>query len=96
VRTLRRHFKAELAAGHAPQTGKVAGALYRAAVNGNVAAQIFWLKCWAGWKERTVHEVTAEGAVRVKEPDIRTRLLEQLDAMSDKLRTGEPEDEIIH
>ena len=37
--------------------GKVARALFTKAINGDVTAQIFWLKTRAGFKETSVHEI---------------------------------------
>lgn len=50
--TLRKCFRHELDNGMQRATGKVIGALFKNAfVKENVVAQIFWLKCRAGWKE---------------------------------------------
>jgi len=51
--TLRKHFKNELETEHVKATVDVAMSLYQKAVNGNVSAQIFWLKTQAVWRERT-------------------------------------------
>ena len=53
--TLRKHYAAELARGHAEATAKVAQSLFNMATNPdkpNVAAAIFWMKCRAGWREQ--------------------------------------------
>jgi hypothetical protein len=34
--------------------------LFKNAKDGNVAAQIFWLKTQAGWKEKNYHELTGK------------------------------------
>ena len=50
-KTLRKHFHGELARGSTEANAQVAGFLFQSAKNGNVAAQIFWLKSRGGWKE---------------------------------------------
>ncbi len=50
-KTLRKHFRRELDQGGAEANALVAGYLFQAAKAGNVAAQIFWLKTRARWKE---------------------------------------------
>src|SRR6478736_9649059 len=51
AKTLRKHFRAELDAGHSKANAKVAGNLYRIATGSGpeaVTAAIFWLKVRAG------------------------------------------------
>lgn len=48
-KTLRRHFKHDLAVARAEATAAVGGYLYKNAQNGNVVAQIFWMKCQGAW-----------------------------------------------
>jgi hypothetical protein len=50
-RTLRKHFREELDRGSLEANSQVAQALFRNAMAGNTTAQIFWLKCRAGWRE---------------------------------------------
>lgn len=54
VDTLRRHFRDELDNAAARANTKVAGFLFKAAREGNVTAQIFWLKTRARWKEAPI------------------------------------------
>jgi hypothetical protein len=49
--TLRKHHREELDLGATKANAQVAGFLFNSARNGNVTAQIFWLKCRARWKE---------------------------------------------
>jgi hypothetical protein len=59
-KTLRKYYRDELDLGEAKANAQVAGFLFNAAKNGNVTAQIFWLKTRARWKEPAVdHKVTA-------------------------------------
>ena len=51
AKTLRKHYRDELDLGTAKANAQVAGFLFNSARNGNVTAQIFWLKTRAGWKE---------------------------------------------
>src|SRR4026209_2979505 len=48
---LRKHYRDELDLGETKANAQVAGFLFNSARNGNVSAQIFWLKTRAGWKE---------------------------------------------
>lgn len=67
--TLRKVFPAELGAGTAKANAKVAGALFKNAVeNMNVAAQIFWAKTRMGWKETSVqeHSVAEDGSFKIE------------------------------
>jgi hypothetical protein len=50
-KTLRKHYRDELDMGSTKANAQVAGFLFNAARNGNVTAQIFWLKTRARWKE---------------------------------------------
>tara|TARA_R110002020_G_scaffold4835_3_gene20868 strand:+ start:2196 stop:2750 length:555 start_codon:yes stop_codon:yes gene_type:complete len=57
-RTLQKYFKEELAFGKMKATANVSGALYQNAMDGNVSAQIFWLKAQGGWREADRLEIT--------------------------------------
>ena len=61
-KTLRKHYRDELDLGETKANAQVAGFLFKAASNGNVTAQIFWLKTRARWKE-TPSEHWHSGAV---------------------------------
>ena len=53
VKTLRKHFRAELDDGALEANARVAKAVYDAALSGkHPAAGMFWLKCRANWKEQ--------------------------------------------
>jgi hypothetical protein len=51
AKTLRKHYREELDLGQTKANAQVAGFLFNSARNGNVTAQIFWLKTRAQWKE---------------------------------------------
>ena len=78
AKTLRKHYRDELDLGTAKANAQVAGFLFNSARNGNVTAQIFWLKTRAGWKETPsehrhvgafgtfdVHEMSDEALERI-------------------------------
>jgi hypothetical protein len=54
IKTLLKHYRKELRISKTSATVKVGGTLYNAAVGGNTAAMIFWMKAQAGWREVTV------------------------------------------
>lgn len=51
-RTLRKHFRSELDRAAVEANAQVAQRLFKEAVDGNITAAIFWLKCRANWRER--------------------------------------------
>jgi hypothetical protein len=61
-KTLRKHYRDELDLGSTKANAQVAGFLFNSARNGNVTAQIFWLKTRARWKEAPA-ELKHSGAV---------------------------------
>ena len=62
-KTLRKHYREELDFGETKANAQVAGFLFNAAKNGNVTAQIFWLKTRAKWRE-TPMELKHSGSIR--------------------------------
>ena len=66
AKTLRKHYRDELDLGQTKANAQVAGFLFNSARNGNVTAQIFWLKNRAQWKEApTQHQY--EGRLDVRQ-----------------------------
>lgn len=57
AKTLRKHFRHELDVAMVEANATVIGALYKGAIKGGAAQQIFWAKCRMGWKETSVHEL---------------------------------------
>jgi hypothetical protein len=51
---IRKHYMREVETGRDSVNGLVQAALLRNALEGNVTAQIFWLKSRAGWRDRDV------------------------------------------
>ena len=65
-KTLRKHYRDELDLGETKANAQVAGYLFNSAKNGNVTAQIFWLKTRAKWREAPV-ELQHSGAIGRKD-----------------------------
>ena len=65
-KTLRKYYREELDLGEAKANAQVAGFLFNAARNGNVTAQIFWLKTRAKWRE-TPLELKHSGSIARKD-----------------------------
>lgn len=61
-KTLRKHFRDELDRGMAEANAEIANCLYESAKGGNVAAQIFWMKVRAQWRECRAPEDPNQGA----------------------------------
>ena len=73
-KTLRKYFKKELQVGRNRAHAEIAGALYKRAIDGNVPAQIFYLKTQAGWREAQRLELRAEGQDFITETERHQRL----------------------
>ena len=58
--TLRKHYREELDISKAKANAIVSQALFKSAKDGNVTAQIFWLKTQAGWREKNHLEITGK------------------------------------
>ena len=52
AKTVRKYFRDQLDSGMADANAKVAGALFDKAIGGDTAAQIFWMKARAHWREK--------------------------------------------
>jgi hypothetical protein len=84
-KTLRKHYREELDLGEIKANAQVAGFLFNAAKNGNVTAQIFWLKTRAKWRE-TPLELKHSGSIARK--DLSEISDEELMSMIDTLGAG--------
>ena len=74
-KTLRKCFKEELQLGRNRAHAEIAGALYKRALDGNVPAQIFYLKTQAGWREAQRLELNgSEGQNFITETERHQRL----------------------
>ena len=58
--TLRKNFRRELDTSKARANAIISQALFKKAKDGNVVAQIFWLKTQAGWKEKNALALTGK------------------------------------
>src|SRR6185312_16083761 len=65
-KTLRKCYRDELDLGETKANEQVAGLLFNSAKNGNVTAQIFWLKTRARWREVPT-ELRHSGSVRTRD-----------------------------
>ena len=93
--TLRKHFREELDTSNARANAVISQALFKNAKDGNVAAQIFWLKTQAGWRETNYHELTGkDGDKLFDEPkqliEIR-KVFDEIDFTKPKNITGSSE-----
>jgi hypothetical protein len=84
-KTLRKHYRDELDLGETKANAQVAGYLFNAAKNGNVTAQIFWLKTRAKWRE-VPQELKHSGYIARKSAADMTD--EELIARIDELTAG--------
>ena len=57
--TLRKYYRQELASGVTEANYQVAKSLYDKAIEGDTYAAQFWLRCRAGWKDRSAYEPQA-------------------------------------
>jgi hypothetical protein len=85
-KTLRKHYREELDLGETKANAQVAGFLFNAAKNGNVTAQIFWLKTRAKWRDAAV-EIRHSGAIGRKAVSEMTdeELMARIDALNSDL-----------
>ena len=58
--TLRKNYRSQLDTSKARANAIISQALFKRAKDGNVLAQIFWLKTQAGWREKNYHEITGK------------------------------------
>ena len=90
-KTLRKHFRRELNLGNAEVNAMVAGFLFQSAKTGNVAAQIFWLKTRARWKEipppKTLEYTQASS------PDTDQKIIEHMKQRLQRQIKGEDNDQ---
>ncbi|GAD20948.1 hypothetical protein [Acidovorax sp. MR-S7] len=63
--TLRKLYSEELETAAIDATAQVAGKLFQQCMDGNVTAQIFWMKTRGRWSEKSEVEVTSKQGVLV-------------------------------
>ena len=67
VKTLRKYYREELDQAKAKANATIGGALFNKAKNGDTAAQIFWMKTQAGWREKQDIDLTSsDGSMTAK------------------------------
>jgi hypothetical protein len=87
-KTLRKYYRSELDFGSVKANAQVAGFLFNSAKNGNVTAQIFWLKTRARWRESPT-DINHSGAVGVH--DYSGYSDEQITDFMELIMRGSPE-----
>jgi hypothetical protein len=95
-KTLRKHYREELDLGETKGNAQVAGFLFNAAKNGNVTAQIFWLKTRAKWRETPVElrhsgSVARKGLSEISDEDLLSIFCSVNDIGGGSLKTIEAE-----
>lgn len=94
VKTLRKYYREELDLGEAKANAAVAGKLFEQAMKGNIAAQIFWLKARAGWRETQVIEHKNQTKVNVNAlEELSDEELAQLESIRAKLEEADDKSE---
>ena len=92
-KTLRKHFRRELDLGSAEANAMMGGYLYQNGKDGNVAAQIFWMKSRAGWRESAPGEPSADDRASASDTDTDKLILERMAARFQRLTKKENDNE---
>lgn len=92
-KTLRLHYRDELDTSRDQANAVIGGALFNKAKAGDTAAQIFWMKTRAGWKETAVVEHTGPdgGPVLIDTKMLSPEAMRELLAASEAARDVTPE-----
>ena len=69
-KTLRKYYREELDQSVAKANATIGGALFNKAKNGDTAAQIFWMKTRARWRETTDLNLSSEDGSMTPKPII--------------------------
>ena len=102
--TLRKYYREELDHGSDKANAKIASTLYQQAIDGSVAALIFWAKTRMGWRETNRTELTGAdgGAIQFEDEgqkqrlremvnDITTRQIDETAEVADKAHEAIPD-----
>ncbi len=91
-KTLRLHYRDELDTSRDQANAVIGGALFNKAKAGDTAAQIFWMKTRAGWKETAVVEHTGPdgGPVLIDTKMLSPEAMRELLAASEAARDVTP------
>ena len=87
--TLRKNFRTQLDTSKARANAVISQALFKKAKDGNVVAQIFWLKTQAGWKEKNYHELTGKDGDKLFGEE---RQLIEIRKVFDEINFSKPKD----
>lgn len=92
-KTLRKHYREELDQSAAQANAVIGGALFNKAKAGDTAAQIFWMKTRAGWKETNVvqHQGPGGGPVAIDATKLSPEVMRELLAASEAARDVTPD-----
>ena len=64
LKTLRKHYRAELDQAKSKANATIGGALFNKAKGGDTAAMIFWMKTQAGWREKQeIDHTSSDGSM---------------------------------
>lgn len=74
AKTLRKHYRDELDHALIKANATIGGALFNKAKNGDGAAQMFWLKTRAGWREKDKEQNGTEESMAQALADLARRL----------------------
>ena len=87
-KTLRKYYREELDQSVAKANATIGGALFNKAKNGDTAAQIFWMKTRARWRETTDLNLSSEDGSMTPKP-----IIELSDDQLERIVAGnEPKD----
>lgn len=92
-KTLRKHYRAELDHSLAQANAVIGGSLFNKAKAGDTAAQIFWMKTRARWRETNVVEHTGPegGPVQIDASKLSAEAMRELLAASEAARDANSE-----
>lgn len=92
-KTLRKYYRAELDQSLAQANAVIGGSLFNKAKAGDTAAQIFWMKTRARWRETNVIEHTGPegGPVQIDASKLSAEAMRELLAASEAARDATPE-----
>jgi hypothetical protein len=92
-KTLRKHYREELDHSLAQANAVIGGSLFNKAKAGDIAAQIFWMKTRARWRETNVVEHTGPegGPVQIDASKLSEQAMRELLAASEAARDANSE-----
>lgn len=91
--TLIKYYRKDLHDERTENVGKVAGALLKSAIDGNVTSMIFYLKTQGGWREIQHHEHSGPDGDAIAITDARAQLLALVERTRDAPKFDEPDKE---